>query len=254
MKHRTDRQMALSQKAWKNAGSSPIELIDTAAIPGGGELQLLRCGADFSIQFGDDELMGNQAVVSEEALASLAIRRLGKQRERVLIGGLGMGFTLGAALAELPTHAEIIVAELVPKVVDWAHGPLAHLFGESLADPRVRIEIRDVHDVIVSSPDGFDAILLDVDNGPDGFIDAANDRLYCNWGLRASLTALRPGGVLAIWSAYPDDAFHARLSNAGFLVDEVEVDDPTGRERAPYIIWLAFRPSEQSTGMVQAAA
>lgn len=226
-----------------SSGNAAVELIDTALIPNGGHLRLLRCGADYSIQFGEDELMGSTAVESEEALAWLAIRRMGGQRDRVLIGGLGMGFTLGAALAALPANASIVVAELVPKVVAWARGPLAHLFGDTLADPRLSIEIRDVHDLIVSSPGAFDAILLDVDNGPDGFIDIANDRLYCNWGLRASYAALRPGGVLAIWSAYEDEAFFARLGDAGFVVDEVKVPDPAGEERPPYTIWLATRPA-----------
>lgn len=187
--------------------------------------------------------MGNEAVASEEALAQLAIRRFDKHQNRVLIGGLGMGFTLRAALAELPNEATITVSELVPRVLAWAEGPLAHLFGTALTDPRVSVEIGDVHDVIARSDSMFDAILLDVDNGPDGFLDVANDRLYCNWGLRASYTALRPGGILAVWSAYEDAAFFARLKHAGFLTDEIRVEDPVGRERAYYTIWLATKPA-----------
>jgi spermidine synthase len=221
---------------------TPVELVDTADIPGGGQLQLLRCGPDFSIQFGEDELMGSQEMDSEQALATLACHRMGARRDRVLIGGLGMGFTLGAALAALPDTSTIVVAELIPKVVTWANGPLTHLFGSNLSDPRVVIEIRDVHDVIDDASGSFDAILLDVDNGPDGFIQAANDRLYCNWGLRAAFAALRPGGVLAIWSAYNDDAFVDRLQNAGFVVDEVTLPATSGRVRTPYTIWLACRP------------
>lgn len=219
-----------------------IELVDTADIPGGGLLRLLRCGPDFSIQFGEDELMGSQAVDSEKALATLACRRMGKHQDRVLIGGLGMGFTLGAALAALPASTTIVVAELVPKVVTWANGPLAHLFGGNLADPRVTIEIRDVHDVIVGAPGGFDRIMLDVDNGPDGFINLANDRLYCNWGLRAAYAALRPAGVLAIWSAYDDDDFVGRLETAGFAVEQIRIDAGP-RERTPSTIWLASKPA-----------
>lgn len=220
----------------------PIELVDTAEIPGGGQLRLMQRGPDFSIQFGEDELMGSQAFDSEEALATLACRRMGVQPDRVLIGGLGMGFTLGAALSALPETTSVIVAELVPKVVAWAHGPLAHLFGGHLTDPRVSLEIRDVHDVIEGAAGIFDGILLDVDNGPDGFIHVANDRLYCNWGLRAAYAALRPAGVLAIWSAYGDDAFVDRLENAGFVVDEVRLAATGGKKRTPYTIWLASRP------------
>lgn len=232
---------AVQQEVRERASRANIELIDTAQIPNGGQLRLLRRGTDYSIQFGDDELMGSQAAKSEEALAWLAVRRMGARRDRILIGGLGMGFTLSAALEALPANASIVVAELVPKVVTWARGQLAHLFGNTLEDPRVSIAIGDVHDVIVASPGSFDAILLDVDNGPDGFIRAENDRLYCNWGLRAAYTALRPGGVLAVWSAYEDEAFVSRLGAAGFLVDMVKVSDKAGRERAPYTIWLACR-------------
>jgi spermidine synthase len=170
---------------------------------------------------------------------------MGRQ-DRVLVGGLGMGFTLGAALAAFPAHTRIVVAELVPQVVVWAKGPLAHLFSDYLSDPRVTIEVRDVHDVIAGTPDGFDAILLDVDNGPDGFIAPANDRIYCNWGLRDAHAALRPGGVLAIWSAYPDDAFVARLERVGFTVEETVVPDVGDATRSPYTIWLAAKAEQAS--------
>lgn len=203
----------------------------------------MRRGGDFSIQFGHDELMGSQLSGSEEALATLACRRLGNRGNRVLIGGLGMGFTLGAALSALPASAEIVVAELVPEVVAWANGPLAHLFGNHLSDPRVSLRIGDVHDMIVAAPGGFDGILLDVDNGPDGLINLANDRLYCNWGLRASYAALRPGGVLAVWSAYSDDAFVDRLRKAGFTVEELRIRATGGRTGARHTIWLSTRRS-----------
>jgi spermidine synthase len=220
---------------------NPIRLVDTADIPGGGELHLLRCGDAFSIQFGLDELMGSQVGHTEQALATLTCARLGGGGGHVLIGGLGMGFTLGAALAALPASASVVVAELVPKVVTWARGPLAHIFGDHLADPRVSLEISDIHDVIAGASSRFDAILLDVDNGPDGLIQLANDRLYCNWGLRAAHAALRPNGILAIWSAYADDAFVARLESAGFDVDEVSMPANLGEEGRQNTIWLASR-------------
>ena len=220
----------------------PLILIDTAEIPGGGQLRLMRRGNDFSILFGRNELMSSRVRGSEEALATLACQRLRSQNPKILIGGLGLGFTLGAALTALPTGAAITVAELVPKVVTWANGPLAHLFGDNLADPRVSVEVRDVHDLIVNASERFDAILLDVDNGPDGFIHAGNDRLYGNHGLRAARAALKPGGVLAIWSAYPDKAFADRLKKAGFAVDEIKTRATGGRKGAHHVIWLAVKP------------
>ncbi|MGE3747519.1 MAG: spermidine synthase [Sphingomonadaceae bacterium] len=220
---------------------NPVTLVDTADIPGGGELHLLQCGDAFSIQFGLDELMGSEVGHTEQALATLACERLGGGDACVLIGGLGMGFTLGAALAALPSDASVVVAELVPKVVMWARGPLAHLFESHLADPRVSVEIGDVHDAIIGSPDRFDAILLDVDNGPDCMIQLANDRLYCNWGLRAAHAALKPNGVLAIWSAYADAAFVARLEAAKFDVAEFSMPANPGKGDRQNTIWLASK-------------
>lgn len=220
----------------------PLELIDTAEIPGGGQLRLMRRGKDFSILFGRNELMSSRVRGSEEALATLTCQRLRSQNPQMLIGGLGMGFTLGAARAALPASATIIVAELVPTILTWANGPLAHFFGDNLTDPRVSVEVRDVHDVIANASTRFHAILLDVDNGPDGLIHAANDRLYGNHGLRAARAALKPGGVLAIWSAYPDKAFADRLRKAGFAVDEIKTRATGGRKGAHHVIWLAVKP------------
>ncbi len=182
-------------------------MIDTADIPGGGQLLLRQRGEDYAIEYGDIQLMVSWASRSERALATLACQRVALDDAHMLIGGLGMGFTLAAALAVLPASASVVVAELVPKVLDWAKGPLAHMFGNALVDPRVAVRICDVHDMIAGSLEQFDAILLDVDNGPDGLISVANDRLYSMEGLRSSYAALRPGGVLAIWSGYPDHLF-----------------------------------------------
>lgn len=221
--------------------SDRVHVVDTADIPGGGYLMLLRWRDTFSIEFGAEELMGSCVRHSEEALATLACQRLKNPDASVLIGGLGMGFTLGAALAALPAGASVVVAELVPKVVAWARGPLAHIFGNSLSDPRLSLEIVDVHDVIDREHARFDAILLDVDNGPDGLIQLANDRLYCNWGLRAAHAALRPGGILAIWSAYADDAFAGRLKAAGFAVDEVTMPANDRDDPEKHVIWFGSR-------------
>lgn len=219
----------------------PRLLVDKAEIPGGGELRLMQRGSEFSIMLGSTELMNSRLSGSEEALAALACARIGgRQRPHMLIGGLGMGFTLRAALAELGTDASVIVAELVPAVVAWARGPMAHLFDESLSDPRVQIQERDVADMIGETSAGYDAILLDVDNGPDGLTLAINDRLYDLAGLRRAHAALRPGGVLAIWSSAPDHRFTARLRKAGFAVEETAVRANRGRG-ARHIIWLAAK-------------
>lgn len=219
----------------------PVELIGTAHLPDGGRLQLLRRGDEYSIRFGDNELMGNQVRHSEEALATLVCGRLPRPDSHILIGGLGMGFTLGAALRSLPATATITVAELLPEIVDWANGALAHLFHDYLADPRVTVAMADVHDVIDGADGAFDAILLDVDNGPDGLIHIANERLYCNWGLRAAHAALKPGGTLAIWSAYPDDEFVDRLEQARFAVEEISVPAVVDGDDLTHTIWLAAR-------------
>lgn len=216
-------------------------LVDTAEIPGGGYLQLVRYGRHYEILFDSEQLMGSWAYRSEQALATLVSERLGERARQILIGGLGMGFTLAAARTAFPAIANLVVAELVPKVLDWAEGPLAPILGDSLRDPRVAVEIRDVHDVIVERRASFDAILLDVDNGPDGLINLANERLYSNWGLRAVHAALRPGGMLAVWSAYPDSAFSDRLRGAGFDIEVLDVDSGGGHEDPPHVIWLAAK-------------
>jgi spermidine synthase len=219
----------------------PRLLIDTAEIPGGGELRLFRRGDEYSIMLGNNELMNSRLSGSEEALAALAAERLGgRPRPRMLIGGLGMGFTLRAALAELDGDAEVTVAELVPAVVAWARGPMAHIFDGSLDDPRVTLLEADVAAPIAVARSAWDAILLDVDNGPDGLTSQANDRLYSAAGLAAARAALRPGGVLAIWSSAPDPKFTQRLRKAGFEADEVPVR-ARGTKGARHVIWIASR-------------
>lgn len=221
--------------------NEPIHLIDTLTLPEGGKLTLLKCGAEFSIQLDDEELMGNSDFGSEEALATTVADRLSCLQGRVLIGGLGMGFTLGAALRAWDTQAKVEVAELLPGVINWARGPLAHLFGDMLDDPRLELRIADVHNVIAEASDHYDAILLDVDNGPDGFVQDANERIYCNWGLRSAWTALRPRGILAVWSAYPDVDFVERLRLASFVVEEVTVPSFKDGDSDDHFIWLATK-------------
>jgi len=222
----------------------PWQQIDSARVPGADvELRLMRRGAEFSMMLGQNELMNSRLIGSEQALATLACKRIETaKRPQLLIGGLGMGFTLRAALAVLGSEARIVVAELVPAVIDWARGPLAEIFGDSLGDIRVSIRSADVADVIQSHTGAFDAILLDVDNGPEGLIRRANDALYNSKGLKAIRRALRRGGVLAVWSSTPNPAFSKRLRAAGFDVNEVAVRATARRSGARHVIWFAARP------------
>jgi spermidine synthase len=221
----------------------PWSLLDTAQVPGGGgELRLMRRGAEFSIRLGHNELMNSRRGGSEQALATIACERIrAREKPRILIGGLGMGFTLRAALAALGTDARIVVAELVPAVMAWARGSMAEVFGNSLTDPRVSIREADVGHLIRSGPLMFDAILLDVDNGPEGLTREANDALYDMKGLSAARAALRPGGVLAVWSSGPEPDFTQRLRKTGFEVDEVRVRANGSRGGARHVIWIATR-------------
>ena len=223
----------------------PWVQLDAGSIPGEGDaMRLMKRGDEFSIRVGSTELMNNRLSGSERALATLTCARLrDPARARVLIGGLGMGFTLRAALDALGPEARVVVAELVPAVAAWARGPLAHLFGESLDDPRVELRVEDVSRTIQSGPARHDAILLDVDNGPDGLTSRANDRLYDIWGLKRARWALRPEGILAVWSGRPDRRFKARLGRAGFAVEEARVR-ANGASGRRHVLWLARRVEE----------
>jgi spermidine synthase len=219
--------------------------LDTATIQGGvGELRLMRRGAEFSIMAGAIELMNSRVNGSEEALATLACERIRERpKAKILIGGLGMGFTLRAALASLREDAVVVVAELVPPVVAWARGPLASVFGDSLSDPRVDVRVTDVRLPIATQKSAYDAILLDVDNGPEGLTRSANDELYSLAGLKAAWSALRPEGVLAVWSSAPSGEFTRRLRAVGFNVEEVKVRANGARGGARHLIWIATNVS-----------
>ena len=216
----------------------------SATTPDGATLRLLRRGDEFSIRLADGNgLMGSRLSGSEEALATLALGRLGdRAAPRVLIGGLGMGFTLRAAQASLGTDARLIVAEIVPEIVAWAGGPMAPVFGTCLSDPRTEVAVADVGALIRAAECAYDAILLDVDNGPDGLTRPGNGTLYAAAGLRAARRALGPAGVLAIWSAAPDRVFARRLSEAGFEVATSTVRANRGKRGAKHTIWLAAKP------------
>ena len=225
------------------AGLASWTEIDTGPIPGGGALRLVRRDDEFLIAVDGMELMGSHRSGSERELADLACGALRDHpAPRVLIGGLGMGFTLRAALAVLGPQARVVVAELVPAVVGWARGPLAHVFAGCLDDPRVEIREADVNRVIQSGPETWDAILLDVDNGPHSLVSRANDRLYDSWGLKRARWSLRPGGLLGVWSGCPDRQFKARLQRTGFTVTEHRIrSERPGR--TPHVVWIAEKPA-----------
>jgi spermidine synthase len=203
-------------------------------------LRLFRRGDDFMIVLDRNELMNSRMSGSEEALARLVCERLRERAApRLLIGGYGMGFTLRAALEALPRGASVTVAELVPEIIDWARGPMAGLTAGCLDDRRVAVAARDVAELIEEGT--YDAILLDVDNGPDGLTRPENDRLYSTIGLARAKSALKTGGMLAVWSAAPDTAFTRRLEAAGFSVEVVRVRARANGKGAHHTIWLAKR-------------
>ena len=221
-----------------------FELLGTAIIPGKGtELRLLQRNEEFSIRIAGKpgELMNSRLHGSEDALATLACERITDiSAPRVLIGGLGMGFTLAAALGALGDAAEVTVAELVPDVEQWNRGPLGQAAGYPLNDARTRVHIGDVVQLIKDSPAHYDAILLDIDNGPEGLTRKENDWLYTPAGIAAAQAALTPDGILAYWSAGQDPTFTERLKRAGLSVEPVTVRAHRPGKGAKHVIWLAW--------------
>ena len=218
-------------------------LLDTTPIPNeGGALSLFEYGEDFVIKLEGGkggQLMNTRMHGSEDALAAIPCKKIaGRASPRVLIGGLGMGFTLASALQHLGVDAAVLVAELVPGVIEWNLGPLGGKSGNPLADPRAAVINEDVARILKAEPQGFDAIMLDVDNGPEGLTHQTNNWLYSLEGLSACARALRPKGILAIWSASADRQFSARLNKAGFRAEEVQVF-AHGNRGARHTIWIA---------------
>ena len=211
-----------------------------AKVPGGGEFRLMQRGAEFTIFAGTTGLMSSRQSGSEEAMAKIAAERVGARvKARVLIGGLGMGFTLRRTLADFGPDAEIVVAELVPEIGGaWARGPLAEVHGPSLDDPRLKLVVGDVGAVMAS--DKFDAILLDVDNGPEGLSRPGNDALYSHSGIAKAKNALKPGGLLAVWSVAPDANFTKRLQQSGLKIEELKARAHGGRG-ARHVIWVGTK-------------
>jgi len=218
----------------------PWELLDTAIVPGdGSKLRLYRRGEEFSIKAGHCELMNSRVHGSEDALAELACQRLShRPQAHILIGGLGMGFTLAAALNTLGPNAKITIAELVPSVIQWNHGVLSELAKNPLDDPRVSIHEGDVGQLIRSKNSTYDAILLDVDNGPEGLTRKENNALYSPAGLKSALTALLPGGLFGVWSISPDQQFSKRLHASGFKVEEIRARARGRNGGGRHMIWL----------------
>ncbi len=220
----------------------PLEHLATARVPGGEELRLMRRGADFMIVLDRNELMNSRMSGSEEALAEMTAERLGGRPDQSwLIGGYGMGFTLRKALEVAGPKTKLTVAELVPEIVEWARGPMAEMTAGCLDNKRVDLVHNDVAFLIAKGRACYDAILLDVDNGPDGLVRADNNRLYSRQGLAAAKAALKPGGVLAVWSAGPDPVFASRLTKAGFAVEEVVVRARSNGKGPRHVIWFGVR-------------
>lgn len=220
----------------------PWKLLDRTQVPGGGELTLHQRGEEFSIRVDGVELMNSRVYAREDALSKIGCARIAERNQaRVLIGGLGMGFSLATALAGVRDDAEVVVAELVPSVVEWNRTWLGHLVGHPLRDPRVTLREEDVARVLRERSAAYDAILLDVDNGPDGLTRSSNDWLYTPAGLASARAALRPGGVLGVWSARPDAGFVRRMRAARFTVDEIPATSRGGNKGAQHVLWLGAR-------------
>jgi spermidine synthase len=218
---------------------NPLEVLGQSLTPDGTDMKLARRGNEYIILANGQSLMSSRMHGSEEALAMFGCRRARTlEQPRVLIGGLGMGFTLRATLDLLPRDAEVVVAELVSAVVDWNRGPLGPLAGHPLNDRRVRVDVRDVAATLRLQPAQFDAILLDVDNGPAALASAGNSELYNNGGLASAREALKTGGTLAVWSAREDRKFEQRLRYAGFTVEVERVRGRLKRGGPRHIIFL----------------
>jgi len=222
----------------------PRKFIDSTRTPDrAGTLQLSQRGDDFFISYNGTELMNSRMHGSEDLLAEFACEPIaGRPKARVLVGGLGLGYTLAAALAIMKNDAAVVIAELVPAVVQWNRTMCGHLAGHPLKDPRVQVQENDVCLVLKNEQEGFDAVMLDVDNSPDSMTQKSNDWLYTKTGLLKIYSALRPQGILTVWSAAPDSTFSRRLQKAGFAVQEKTVKARGSGKGGLHTIWVARRP------------
>ena len=223
----------------------PWVQLDSVPLPGHKvDVRLLQRDTEYSIQVGNEELMNSREHGSEDALAELALAKIqGFPKPRILIGGLGLGFTLATTLKCTYPEAIVTVAELLPAVVTWNHGPIGHLAGHPLKDPRVVIKETDVTKLVKADQQAYEAILLDIDNGPTPITLNSNRWLYTLDGIRVLFAALVPGGILAVWSAGPEPEFALDLQKAGFVVEEKRVKS-RGNKGANHVIWLAMRPKK----------
>ena len=217
----------------------PQKTLSRMATPDGKELVLYERDGVFSIRVDGLELMSSRAHGSEEALARLVLSEIGHRRPKVLVGGLGMGYTLRAVLNARPQVSRVVVAELFPSVVSWNRDELAHLAGAPLDDPRVTLFEGDVSDLLANNRRSFNAVLLDVDNGPAAFTLARNERLYGPHGIASVRRSLRPGGVLGVWSSDPDPAFARELGRAGFRVKTETVSARRAAKGPKHTVFVA---------------
>ncbi len=215
--------------------------VATARV-GKSEFALAHHGDDWIVRVDQRVLMSNRVHQSEISLAEEAIDRA-DQPQHVLVGGLGLGFTLRATLDLLPADAQVTVAELVPELVDWNRRLLNHLHDNALDDPRCSVIVGDAYEVIARGRSQFDVILLDVDNGPEAISQASNQRLYNDSGTRACYQALTPGGVLAVWSAGPNAKYAARLARFGFHTEVLRVASRTGG-RGTHVLFIGNKPED----------
>jgi spermidine synthase len=225
----------------------PWENIASTRAPDGTLLELVRRADEWVVRAAGRTLMTSRTFGSEQALATLALEGR-REPQTVLLGGLGLGFTLRAALDQLPRGSRVVVMELVAELAAWNRGPVAHLTGRPLDDPRVELRVGDVTDAIAHAREEFDAILLDVDNGPSALILSANRRLYDAAGIRACRRALRPGGVLGVWSTGPDATYVASLTHAGFVAEHRRVQTGHGSKGSRHVIFLGRKPDGRSRG------
>jgi spermidine synthase len=220
----------------------PQHTLGRSSTADGGEIVLYERDGAYFIRVNGLELMTSRAHGSEEDLARLALAKLQTKKPKVLVGGLGMGFTLRAVLDAVPKTAKVMVAEILPAVIEWNRNELAHLAHSPLDDPRVVVVERDVAEIIATGPSAFDAILLDVDNGPAALTVSENERLYGPSGLATIHRCLKPGGVLGVWSADPDRVFEKRLAKTGFKVFTETVSARRGAKGPKHTIFIGKAP------------